>query len=282
MKSKLIVINCFGRGGSNLIWNVIGSSPDVLQTRTEFHREIFRNRSERLWWRYWARLDAAQPVLKFFLGQNIKNKLRGSAVDAALRTANCYRTPHEKYRGDELGNLAITVKVMQEDIVFNKLLNSVIADLRFVAVVRHPIALIEGWKRRGRSIEDGVSDYVRLCERILAQSERFHRYHIVRFEDFLDEPFRVASELWEFCGVAAQPEQTFRIKIKKTMNQAGEHSAVGGIENTKVWINSQNVGDYLRQDINSMQEKVLRSEDLAYIRQKSSDVVRKLGYSDRY
>lgn len=36
-----IVLNCFGRGGSSIVWNMIASSPDVLWPGLEWHQSVF-------------------------------------------------------------------------------------------------------------------------------------------------------------------------------------------------------------------------------------------------
>ena len=38
---RVIVLNCFGRGGSGIVWRMIGSSPDVIMTRNEWHVAVF-------------------------------------------------------------------------------------------------------------------------------------------------------------------------------------------------------------------------------------------------
>ena len=34
---RVIVLNCYGRGGSGMVWRMIGSSPDVIMTSEEWH-----------------------------------------------------------------------------------------------------------------------------------------------------------------------------------------------------------------------------------------------------
>ena len=38
---RVIVLNCFGRGGSGIVWRMIGSSPDVIMTSREWHVGVF-------------------------------------------------------------------------------------------------------------------------------------------------------------------------------------------------------------------------------------------------
>ena len=37
----VIVLNCYGRGGSGILWRMIGSSPDVIMTTDEWHVGVF-------------------------------------------------------------------------------------------------------------------------------------------------------------------------------------------------------------------------------------------------
>ena len=41
---RVIVLNCFGRGGSGIVWRMIGSSPDVIMTSKEWHVGVFGER----------------------------------------------------------------------------------------------------------------------------------------------------------------------------------------------------------------------------------------------
>ncbi len=38
---RIIVLNCYGRGGSGIVWRMIGSSPDVIMTGDEWHVGVF-------------------------------------------------------------------------------------------------------------------------------------------------------------------------------------------------------------------------------------------------
>ena len=41
---RIIVLNCYGRGGSGIVWRMIGSSPDVIMTSEEWHVGVFGSR----------------------------------------------------------------------------------------------------------------------------------------------------------------------------------------------------------------------------------------------
>ena len=41
---RVIVLNCFGRGGSGIVWRMLGSSPDVIMTSKEWHVAVFGER----------------------------------------------------------------------------------------------------------------------------------------------------------------------------------------------------------------------------------------------
>ena len=41
---RVIVLNCYGRGGSGMVWRMIGSSPDVIMTSEEWHVGAFGKR----------------------------------------------------------------------------------------------------------------------------------------------------------------------------------------------------------------------------------------------
>ena len=38
---RVIILNCYGRGGSGIVWRMIGSSPDVIMTSEEWHVGVF-------------------------------------------------------------------------------------------------------------------------------------------------------------------------------------------------------------------------------------------------
>ena len=42
--NRVIVLTCFGRGGSGIVWRMIGSSPDVIMTNDEWHVGVFGTR----------------------------------------------------------------------------------------------------------------------------------------------------------------------------------------------------------------------------------------------
>ena len=41
---RVIILNCYGRGGSGIVWRMIGSSPDVIMTTEEWHVGAFGTR----------------------------------------------------------------------------------------------------------------------------------------------------------------------------------------------------------------------------------------------
>src|SRR5919106_2734114 len=41
---RIIILNCYGRGGSGIAWRMIGSSPDVIMTSKEWHVGVFGGR----------------------------------------------------------------------------------------------------------------------------------------------------------------------------------------------------------------------------------------------
>jgi hypothetical protein len=128
-------LNCFGRGGSSIVWNIIGSSPDVLMPRCEWHEGVFG--------RFYKLRKAACHV--------------GGTGDWAsvpllwrhMGAATAETAPGE--RNEKAQARYVVLKVMDYYIAVDDAIARGFAEARNLVLTRHLLPMCEGLIRSGLS-----------------------------------------------------------------------------------------------------------------------------------
>jgi len=234
--SAPIFLNCFSRGGSNIFWNIFLSHPEVCSPI----RETLQILGAGLWHRtlagYRVALSSRQPRL--FDQWNLEERRPISQGTQELIDRTFYRCKLKTVDDPEMRYKEENLLYTQEEIEASRLcaknnnglafLSDVLLDMYpescFFALVRHPFALYEGHKRHGisNSPAEFAEFYRRLAQRMIVDSQRFASYHIIRFEDILENPLAAMKQSYQQAGLKFEAVDKIRLKAKEHLHADGK------------------------------------------------------------
>ncbi len=287
-----IFLNCFSRGGSNILWNIFLTHPDVCSPLRET-LEIFR-------------LDLRHPLvspptwaglkLRWLSGQpglldqwNLKPRAPISPAaqayfdrvlfDWKLKTLEdpemAFKAEGQRYTLEEVKATRLVAKNNNGLVFLADLLQEMYPDARFFGLVRSPFAVYESHKRR--NIVSGVAEfatfYETLVQRMVSDSKRLKNYHLIRFEDVLAAPIDATRRLYDQAGLDFNRVSKFRFKAKPHLTKSGEHTSKFEVGH-HFWFAPDRVFEILEPNINAFQASKLSAEEkdtLLQIARKSID-----------
>ena len=274
---KAIIINCMGRSGSNILWNLLQSSPDVISPGREFHQFFVSRASHRRLWRTLATTAEAMPLVRGKIHEMTRARLHRAKVDQLTHPKNKFKDRESIYTQQEADAAHLCFKVMGKDIVLNGMLENCFEETTFVGLVRNGYALCEGEMRRGVSARRAGRNYRRFVEDLMAFGTRTDRFAQIRFEDMIKEPVRTAHDLYRFCRVAPPINGEFRLKVKSTTT--GKEKSIGvGVVNEKVWLSEDDLGSFFDTEIDTAQIGSLEAGDRRQFLDEAGPAMAALGY----
>jgi hypothetical protein len=194
---RIIVLNCYGRGGSGIVWRMIGSSPDVIMTSEEWHVGVFGTKNA---------LRKGAPLAFRSLGIHSFEPLRRYALRKTLEM----QKPNDVTTKTDARSLV--VKLMDYHIVFAQMIGTSFERATFVNLTRHPYGLCESLMRSGLSLEDAGRWYDEVARMMVQHAER--GAICVRFEDVVTRPMETCDGLYRSLGVRWSEDGKFEFKVK--------------------------------------------------------------------
>jgi hypothetical protein len=224
--NRAIVINSFGRGGSNILANMIGSSPSVLMAAAEFwqfyydglnlHPKIYRNMGIRT-----GKLISKAT----FSAKRFKTRL-GKSIQHSISTD--YQLRERRGIGFELAD-CVLFKVTEYDIFLNAEVERQFDETTFIGLVRNGYGLCESWKRRGMPPETAGRVYGHIAGHMVAERNSRDNYLLVRFEDMISDPLRLLDRLYGDLALIPPNENSY-IHRPKGYGPGQEAAASGNRE----------------------------------------------------
>jgi hypothetical protein len=194
---RVIVLNCYGRGGSGIVWRMIGSSPDVIMTTKEWHVAVFGERKR---------------LRKALLLACRSHSIRSSASFrhyALTKTCEMRRSADVAIKTDARN---FVVKLMDYHVIFAQTIGTSFEEAVFINLTRHPYGQCESLMRSGLSLERACrwySDVARLM------ADQWGSGAIgVRFEDVVTRPVETCDKLYRSLGVRWSEDGKFEFKVK--------------------------------------------------------------------
>lgn len=258
---KVIILNCFGRGGSSILWNMIGSSADVLMPSVEWHqgfygRHLIAGRVLRKISRPWS-LDVP-PVVG--LQSVIKKRALSSIPEIEWE-----RKPDAK---------AAVIKLMDHHLSMNKVIKKAFPSYAQILLMRHPVAQCESLMRSGLTLEQAVKWYKDVVQRYIRLLEH-DDVHVVKFEDMVLEPFAIRKSIYQSLGISIPDSGAFRIKRKKFgSDRTANNPAIGDY----VEVTEQNVHELIDANVNKKSIDRVANDASAYIWTGAGKVAEYFGY----
>ena len=194
---RIIVLNCYGRGGSGIVWRMIGSSPDVIMTSEEWHVGVFGSRK---------RLRKGLPLAFRSLGIQSVEPLRRYAL---RKTLEMQRPSDVTTKTDAL---SLVVKLMDYHVVFAQMIGASFERATFINLTRHPYGQCESLMRSGLSLVEACRWYEDVARMMVRHAE--WGAISVRFEDVVTRPMETCDGLYRSLGVRWSEDGKFEFKVK--------------------------------------------------------------------
>ena len=293
-----IILNCFARGGSNLLVNLLASHPGVCISRGETNK-VFKGQT---------RLDTKWTVLKKSLlyhypllllsGQNIfdarslkPRKPVSSRVmnyidkifyegrfTALHETYNLFKTEGIEYSKEELKACRLLTKGLNGLVFTTDVLSKMYPDAVFFALVRNGLAICEGRVRRGSSSVKFAHDYNTIVNKMHAYNEQMSNYHILKYEDMVTAPIDFLKQVYQIADLDVSSVEKIRLESKPIMDETGQHGLTKGHNRQVFWYDLEDVNKHIRSDINENQIKQLKPKDRDKFLSIAGSTMEKLGY----
>lgn len=290
---KPILLNCFSRGGSNILWNFLLSHPQacspIEETLQIFRwdwraprraglQAIWHTRQPRFFdqWNLAPRQPLRPPAQRFIDQTLFEWKLK-TLQDKEMR----WKSQSETYAADEVANARLVLKNNNGLIFLTEQFLAMYPDATFFGLTRDPAPLYESHKRRrtpaGVSPQAFANFYNRMINQMQADAARWAQYKILRFEDLLHEPIRYANEIYRHAGLDMAEISQLRFKAKPHMQANGSH-ATAFEEGRHYWFNFDEVQKMLEPEVNSYQSSKLDAREKEQVRSLTRAAREALGY----
>jgi hypothetical protein len=153
-------------------------------------------------------------------------------------------------------------------------------DATFLALVRHGLALCEGYTRRGMSAERFGEIYRRVTQRMLDDAEASPNYHLVRFEKIITDPVGVIQDVYRRASLDGTLVTRYRQQAKQSMDKNGRRTYTFGGEQDREtrWFDASELGDCFRKDVDASQIARLGERERCEFLRVAGDVMERLGY----
>ena len=278
LNKKIIVVNGFPFGGTNIVWNLLQSHPGVCSSGRETNELLYPLR----------RLRSLIRPLLLWLCDNRKStatverwmdrRFFNAKMNNIDNLHNQFMYEDRKYSLDEVASSALCLKSLHWEIDFNPVFARMYDDINFVGVVRNGYAWCEGWVRRGGDASKAGGFYQQYAYVMLRQADRLGRYHFLRLEDVLADPFGVAEQLFEFAQLEPTTLPKLRLKSKRVLGHRGDHKVRYGVENSKYWFDREEIREILDPRISDIQAARLDSVNRRVFAEKAASALSAFGY----
>jgi len=203
---------CFGRGGSSLLWHLLGSSPDIWMMQKEWHQTVFG-----------ARQTLRRVLRKATRSGMLHNLADGERPHDRMLQRFVRRRIHNDLAQDtglyHPQAALICMKVMDYNIVWTNGIQNSFDGGKTVVLLRHPQPQCESLMRSGLTLEaacDKYNDVATHMARLISRTGVV----VVRFEEFLADPEAVMTRTYAALGARAPDKYTAKVKPYGDKRQA--------------------------------------------------------------
>jgi len=200
-----LLLFCFGRGGSNMVFSTLGSVPGTVIMEHEWHQSVFEKSD---WLKKVLRRLARKEIGLDWgqgtgpLSQWAQNVVRQRML-AGLRTDAPWADDSPRY---------LVAKVMDYNIHRRALIGAAFGQsIRSVVLTRAPLPQIEGLTRSGQSLEAACRWYNDIATPMAAVLDQPGTHHI-RFEDLIADPVQILEGM--LSAFDLEPASRYYLKNK--------------------------------------------------------------------
>ena len=287
LNKKPIVLNCFSRGGSNIIWNFFISHPHVCHPIEETLQIFHTNwRSPRLkgykisilarqylfdQWKLNQRMSINEKA-KYYIDKILYEEKLSTYTDKYMQ----YKYGDEKYSLEEVKNSRLVLKNNNGLIFCSDIFYEMYPDITFIGLVRHPIALYESHKRRKTpvsvSIKAFVKYYSKMTKKMIEDQDNIENYHIIKFENLLTDPIESMKKLYSWAHIDYSQLKQVRLKAKKYMHEDGE-AKTSYEAGCHYWLSEEELKSFLDPNVNKNQENLIPEKEIKIISHYLKDIM---------
>lgn len=298
MNPNPIVLHTFSKGGSNLIWNIFQSHPNVVSPGGEIHetftdvwgrvRSLLATRSRDYW-----HINNTNPRQRASV--RFDRFVKGRLYEAQLKTLtdepNAWITQDRKYSEAEVKSARLALKCHNGQVFLTEQLRSTFDEPYFVAMPRDAFSLCEAYLRRGHfsSAEIFANHYKMVVDKMISDSKRVWNYQIVRYEDLFGPKFHTTLEsMFSACNLDATAlNGMVRLKAKELEGDEAkslqDHWSGSTVERNvspgaKYWIPISDIGSFVDFDVNQRQADSLDSDSRRTVERICGSTLEELGY----
>ncbi|MEX0660706.1 MAG: sulfotransferase [Candidatus Woykebacteria bacterium] len=293
-----VIVNGFGRGGTNILMNLLLSHKHLAAPSGELNKVIKGGaRGENKGKKWFKKLIYEYPI-KLRTKQDLFDRLsldsRYVPSESILRyidwilyreklkalheSKNLWKSPELYYTKKELKQARLTFKAHNGLIFLNDMFREMYPDAKFICIVRNGLSVIEGQMRRGRPLTEMANLYNEVGKLMLKNSNN-EDYLIVRFEDIIEKPLKMINQIFEHCGLDISDCEHFRLQHKSLVGKNGKTKFKGAYDRQLVWYTKNELENHFDTSVNKNQLNRLHEEDLKKIKDIVGDTLLKLGYS---
>ena len=291
--NKSIILNCFSRGGSNILWNIFLSHPDICSPNREtleifdFNirapklsglKTLYLTKSARFFnqWNLNERQTASTDTKHY-----IKEKLFEMKLSTRFHEDMKFKQEGIEYNLDEIRRSILVIKNNNGLIFLTDLFREIYLDSIFFALVRHPAALYESHLRRrtpaSKTVESFIYFYRSIVGKMLEDSQSVKNYHIIKFEEMIRDPLNLIEKIYQLSNLDISKVDKFRFRAKPYTHRGGEHfSKIPAYKH--YWFKKSEVTSFLEPNVNKYQLESLKSETIKKINRNLEYEISKLGY----
>lgn len=290
---KVIVIYGFQRGGTNIVYNILQShpqvcSPDDLETgeiisqkyRIRSHIKIgyIIKRFRLLFYNLLNRKFILNSSLVYVIGNVIDRIFYLYKLKNYTNRYNRFKYENIPYTLEEVKNSVLCLKSVKTDIKLTNFFSRIYEDIFFIGLVRNGFALCEGWIRRGKNAKVSGIRYRKYCQTMIEDTKRIKNYKIIKFEEMLKDPFKMATILYDFAQLNPISIKKLRLKSKKILRKDGNHHVKFGKLDAKYWFDFKNINDLINTDINKVQIQSLSKSDKLIFENEAKSILKFFNY----
>jgi hypothetical protein len=289
-----IFVNGFQRGGTNILINLIASHPEVCwvgETHELFIGNEWAPPLNKLAHRalYLPVLVAArQNIFRTSLLEQRKQQSRflNGYLDRLL-SWKARVALNKEWRNGKSNNFVTQANAFRplfknvNGVVYNtKFFAELYKDATFIGLVRHGLALCEGFTRRGWTAERFGQMYAQVCQQMIEDAARIPNYHIIRFEDILTDPAIAIDKIYRWANLDIGLTTRFRVQAKKSMDRDGTRKYMfgSGKDREISWFTLGELSNVLRKDVNDNQLAQLKEEDKNLCLKYARETLQYFGY----
>jgi hypothetical protein len=273
----VVLIVGYSKGGTNILWNILQSHPKITAPANETGPILSYNRHLKFG-RLYARLKKLKLADNFVARRLVDFQLYNYKLRTIRRDENRYKSEFEIYSKNEVKKSTLCLKSVDDDIFLTEDLLRIYPEMHIICLTRNGYALLNGHKRRGNSIHNVANLYCRVGEKMKEVSERHHNVTFVKFEDILEDPFKVSETLYTFMSLEPTSLKKLRFKSKKILGRNSNHIIKFGKEAQKYWIDKTELPQVIDASINDRQIAELSESDISKFNRIAACQLRDFGY----